>query len=215
MGISPNSITWASLAFAGAGAVAFAQGHFGLGALLSLMGTLCDCFDGMVARAMGTASDAGEVLDAAIDRASDFLFLAGVAYFYKDRPAFFACAMLALLGSFLVSYATAKAEALQIDVPGGQMRRPERATYLLLGAAMMPISMTYIEPRFFGTVVGLPMALVVGFVGLVSISSSMRRFAAMIDALHARDARRSSMSSVVNEDSGEHLIPSQTAEVAE
>jgi hypothetical protein len=93
------------------------------------------------------------------------------------------------------------------------MRRPERAVYLLVGAALTPIAMTYVEPRVFGQAFGLPMAFAIGFVGVVSTLSSMRRFSAMIAALQARDARRSLPA--VTEDSGEHLIASQTAEVAE
>ena len=44
-----------------------------------------------------------------------------------------------MLASFMISYASAKAEALQAAVPRGLMRRHERAAYLTLGAGLTPL----------------------------------------------------------------------------
>jgi phosphatidylglycerophosphate synthase len=42
--------------------------------------------------------------------------------------------MAALCASFMISYTSAKAEALQVNPPRGLMRRHERAVYLITGA---------------------------------------------------------------------------------
>ena len=85
LGFTANAITWMSLGFGVAAAMAIGLGKFGLGAILALTSNLCDALDGLVARRTGTSSDAGEVLDASIDRWNDFLVLAGVAFFYRSR----------------------------------------------------------------------------------------------------------------------------------
>jgi phosphatidylglycerophosphate synthase len=45
----------------------------------------------------------------------------------------FLLALFALIGSFMVSYAQAKGEALQVATPPGSMKRQERWTFLLTG----------------------------------------------------------------------------------
>jgi len=40
----------------------------------------------MVARARGTASDAGELIDAAVDRYAEIATFAGIAAFYRTYP---------------------------------------------------------------------------------------------------------------------------------
>jgi CDP-diacylglycerol---glycerol-3-phosphate 3-phosphatidyltransferase len=139
IGISANAVSWGSLALGASAGTAIALGHFGLGSVLASACASCDALDGMVARKSGTASDAGEVLDAAIDRWVEFLFLGGIAVAYRASPWRLVLVLFALLGSFMVSYATAKAEALQVAAPRGAMRRTERAVYLLFGAALTPL----------------------------------------------------------------------------
>lgn len=139
-GVSPNAITLASLAFGLAAAVAVATDHFGVAAALVAVASLGDALDGMVARATGVASDSGEALDAAVDRYQEFALLAGLAVRYRGELGWMLLALAALLGSVMTSYVTAKAEALRVEVRRGAMRRPERALYLTLGAALTPIA---------------------------------------------------------------------------
>jgi CDP-diacylglycerol--glycerol-3-phosphate 3-phosphatidyltransferase len=139
LSVSANAITFASLVLGAAAGAAFALGHFGVGAFLAALSTLGDALDGIVARESGTASDAGEVFDAAVDRYGEFLFLAGLAVWYRANVAVLSMVLFSILGSFMVSYSTAKAEALSVPAPRGSMRRAERAVYLNLGAALVPI----------------------------------------------------------------------------
>ena len=165
-----------------------ALGHFGFGAISATISGVLDSVDGMVARISGLASDAGELLDAAIDRYVEFFFLSGLIIYYRDIPAFQVLALLALLGSFLVSYSTTKAEALQIDPPKGSMRRPERAVYLTLGASLSALSIPWFETRgTFANPVGYPMVVALGLVAILANLSSIERFRFITSALRRRD----------------------------
>jgi phosphatidylglycerophosphate synthase len=140
LGITANAVSWTSLVLAAAAGLAFSTGHFGLGAVLSLVSSSCDALDGMIARETATASQAGEVLDAAIDRYAELLFFAGVAVWLRRSAPLLLVTLAATAGAVMVSYATAKAESLQIAAPRGAMRRPERAVYLVVGALLVPVA---------------------------------------------------------------------------
>jgi CDP-diacylglycerol--glycerol-3-phosphate 3-phosphatidyltransferase len=145
-GITPNKITWGSLVLGIGAGVAVAFGLLGLGALLSLLSVLGDSLDGQVARLTKTGSAAGEVFDAAVDRYGDFAYIAGLVIFYRESAIFQAIALLAMMAAFMVSYATAKAEAMHIDPPRGAMRRHERSVYLIAGCVLSPILTPWLEP---------------------------------------------------------------------
>jgi heme exporter protein D len=89
-----------------------------------VVSALGDTLDGIVARLQGTASDAGEVLDAAVDSYEEFFFLGGIVVHVRQSAVGVSLVLLALLGSFMVSYATAKAEALRAEIPRGRCDVP-------------------------------------------------------------------------------------------
>ena len=187
LGLTANGITLVSLGLAIAGAVAIAVGHFGVGAAFTVAATLGDALDGIVARRTGTASDAGEVFDAAVDRYEEFFFLGALAYYFRDRPVPLVLALSAALGSFMVSYGTAKAEALQVEAPRGAMRRAERAVYLTSGVVLAPVAaaaaVRFALPAWVGEA---PILLSLGLVGVVSNVSAARRLAAVARAVSGR-----------------------------
>lgn len=139
VGVSAAAVTVGSLALALCAGVSLALGHFGLAALLAAFAGLGDALDGLVARLSGSASNAGAVLDSSADRYAEFFFLGGLAMRYRANAAWLALVLLALLGSFMVSYSTAKAEALGVEPPRGAMRRHERVLYLSIGAWSTPL----------------------------------------------------------------------------
>ncbi|MBK6532465.1 MAG: GtrA family protein [Deltaproteobacteria bacterium] len=149
------------------------------------MATLGDALDGMVARATGVASDAGEVLDAAVDRYQEFAFLAGLAVYYRANTAWLLLTLAALLGSVMTSYVTAKAEALQTEVPRGAMRRPERALYLTLGAILTPVA-TALSGGHDPWISHSPMLLALASVAVVANLSAARRLVALMRSLADR-----------------------------
>jgi phosphatidylglycerophosphate synthase len=187
--VSPNAVSWGSLGLGFLAGVFLAFGHFGFGAVFATIASLLDLVDGMVARISGVASDAGEVVDAAVDRYVEFFFLAGLSVYYREIPFLQILALLALLGSFMVSYSTAKAEALDVDPPGGSMRRPERAVYLILGAALSALSVPLLEsPSVSPIPLAYPMVIALGFVAVVGNISSIQRLRAVARAVRDRRA---------------------------
>ncbi|OFZ22316.1 MAG: hypothetical protein A2X94_02385 [Bdellovibrionales bacterium GWB1_55_8] len=185
--ISANMLTWSALALGFLSAACLAAGHFGFGAAFTAGAGFLDALDGMVARLTGTQGRGGEILDSAIDRCVEFFFIGGVVLYYRDIPPVQIIALLALLGSFLVSYSTAKAEAFHIEVPRGTMRRPERAVYLTLGALLSPITIPWLESeRLFARPIAHPMVIALIIVAIFANLSAIERFKAIAQALRAR-----------------------------
>ncbi len=179
--VPANAITGASLVFGGAAAMALAAGHFGIGAWLGASAGLCDALDGMVARKSGTASPAGEALDATADRYNEFFFLTGLALHFRSNAWMLALILLALHGSFMVSFAKTKAQALGVIVSRGWMRRPERATILVLGATLSGLATALGPPR--STAGLVPMILALLTVGVAANVSAVRRLVSVVAQL--------------------------------
>ena len=141
LGVSANAVTFGSLGLAVVAGAAMALGHPG-GPQRSLAAAAAsgDGLDGVVARRTQTVSEAGEVLDSAVDRYCELALLGGVALALRDSAPLLLLTLLAILASFMVSYSTAKAQALALPAPRGSMRRTERAVYLLLGMALAPLA---------------------------------------------------------------------------
>ncbi|MBM4303548.1 MAG: CDP-alcohol phosphatidyltransferase family protein [Deltaproteobacteria bacterium] len=187
--VTPNQISWASLVFGGLAGTALVYGYFGFAALFSCYSAFMDCLDGMVARMTEVASDAGEVLDAAVDRYVEFFFLAGLVIYYREFAVFQLIALAALAGSFMVSYSTAKAEALHIPPPPGIMRRPERAFYLTLGAALSTFSIPQLDAYFnFSKPVGYPLLLATFAVAVLANIAAIERLWTIGRAVREREA---------------------------
>lgn len=140
LGLSPNTISWFSLVLGTGVTVLLAQGHFGWAGLLAIFSAVMDMMDGYVARVRKISSNAGEILDASIDRYAELLFCLGLAVYYRPYLWMTVLIWAAGIGSFMVSYSTAKAEALQVAPPKGGMRRPERAVYMTLGVLLAPLT---------------------------------------------------------------------------
>ncbi len=181
LGFTPNSISFLSLGFGTWTAIALSRGSFGVAGVLALVSALMDTLDGMVARKTNVSSDSGEVLDAAIDRYVEFLFLLGLMEFFRGSREWFLLSALALLGSFMVSYSTAKAEALQVKPPRGMMRRTERAVYLILGAVLTPLAQWWS-----GSDTPYPMIAALAVVALASNYSAIQRLIAIAAAVKNR-----------------------------
>jgi CDP-diacylglycerol---glycerol-3-phosphate 3-phosphatidyltransferase len=146
--VRPNVLTGLSLVLSVASAVAIVQGRFGLGGWLLIASAIFDLLDGMVARVIDVASDAGEFIDSVIDRYSElFFFIALMGYYFPFQPIVGTIVGLAVIASIMISFNRAKGEAQGIsDLPSGLMRRHERALYLGVGTAFSPIPAVWLEP---------------------------------------------------------------------
>jgi CDP-diacylglycerol--glycerol-3-phosphate 3-phosphatidyltransferase len=138
-GVSPDTLTLLSLVISGLSLPLAAVGKLPAAGAALLLGAAFDALDGIVARELGVASDAGEVLDAVVDRYADAAPLLGLAIFYRASVPALALVLTALLGSMLVSYVRAKSEAMSLSLPGGLMRRHERIAYLTAGLLLGPL----------------------------------------------------------------------------
>jgi CDP-diacylglycerol--glycerol-3-phosphate 3-phosphatidyltransferase len=136
--VSPDALTWASLVLTAASGVVAAADHFSTAGLLLTLGAACDAFDGYVARKRGIGSDAGEMLDAVIDRYADAFTLIGLMVFYRFNGWAMLVPASAMVGSMLLSYVRAKAEAMKLELPGTVMRRHERTIYLVAALTIGP-----------------------------------------------------------------------------
>lgn len=138
-GVTASAVTWASLVLGIAAAVAIGGGWFGVACLLATLSTVCDILDGQVARVTGSGSARGGLLDSIVDRYTEFAFIAGFLVHAHARQLDAVLVVLALLASFMSSYATAKREILGVVTSRGLMRRHERAAFLILGAGLTPL----------------------------------------------------------------------------
>lgn len=195
--VTPNQISWTALFLGLVAGLCLAFGHFGSGAVFAALSALMDALDGIVARLTGASSDAGEVLDTAVDRYAEFFFLGGLTIYYREIPFLMVLCLLALAGSFMVSYSSAKAEALQVSPPKGSMRRPERAIYLILGATLSPVTIPWFETvREFPVPIGHPMVLAVGLVAVLANVSAVERLWITARMMRAREAEAIRVASV-------------------
>ncbi len=133
--ITPNQVTVAALGVSLLAALCIAGGGLRLGALVLLLASLGDLLDGMLARQTGRATPFGAFFDSTLDRIGEGAILAALAYQFAvtGRPTVVAVTVLALLGSLLVSYTRARAQALGVECKVGLMSRAERVALLVLG----------------------------------------------------------------------------------
>jgi len=99
-------------------------------AAVFLSGTVMDMVDGMLARRSRSQSSRGSFLDSVADRYEESIFLLALAYCGLCS---YVAAICALIGSYMTSYARAKAESLGMKKMGFIIF--ERAERVLLLAA--------------------------------------------------------------------------------
>lgn len=133
LGITPQLMTLLGLVITVAGAILIGFGHRILGATVALLGAALDGLDGSVARAAGSESARGALLDAAADRMGEVAVFAGLVVLVAGNSRLLLLIVLALGGSMLVPYLRAKAEAEGLDGRGGMMGRAERVLVFTVG----------------------------------------------------------------------------------
>jgi phosphatidylglycerophosphate synthase len=207
LGLTPNQVTVFSLVPAMLAGVAAGFGLFGLACLLGTTSAFCDILDGLLARRLGTASESGEVVDAAVDRYGEVFLLGGMTIYYRTHWMMMLLTLGALCGSFMFSYTTAKTQAMGEKPARGTMRRAERAVYLLTGAGFTAITRVLFEGLPSHALRELPIIFALMLVAVVTNISSVQRFAALARAL---DGRRSPPLPTAHEAQGDaELIASQ------
>ena len=135
-GISPNAVTIVGFLLTTISAIVLANGFFRWGAIVLLLASIFDMLDGALARATAQSTPFGAFLDSTLDRYSESVTFVALAYYYSGVAGSRANIMLIfiiIIGSLMVSYTRARAEALNIECKAGILQRPERVVLLIAG----------------------------------------------------------------------------------
>jgi len=134
-GLALNGVACAFFAFSG-GKDYRDPGLLRAGGVVALVASVFDMLDGRVARLRGRETRFGAFLDSTMDRYSDMLLFMGLMILYArvDRTPQMVLVWVAAFGSFMTSYARARAESLIPSCTVGLLERPERLVLIVFGA---------------------------------------------------------------------------------
>jgi len=144
--VTPNVLTatGVSLCLAAAVLVPFAYRdklplYWGAAAIF-VVGSLLDILDGALARAGGKSTPFGAFIDSTTDRVGEGAMLAAIALVFSRDGNDWAVVLTvaAVVGSFLVSYTRARAEALGLRGDVGLGSRAERVVVITAGLVFAP-----------------------------------------------------------------------------
>jgi CDP-diacylglycerol--glycerol-3-phosphate 3-phosphatidyltransferase len=144
--VNPNVITTVGTLCYMIGGVIYGTGHIRTAGWFLSLTAIFDVLDGTVARRTGRSTTFGAFYDSTLDRVADGFVLGGLAAFYalnvvhRSAPMVIVC-LLGMIGTFLVSYTRARAEALGIDAKVGVMQRPERVVLLAAPQALFGLAL--------------------------------------------------------------------------
>ena len=136
--LRPNQLTVLGLFCSVLAAAAFSLDRPRLGGLLLALAGALDILDGALARVSGQVSPFGAFLDSVLDRYSDLLAMAGLVVLFMGRSRVWDVigALVALVGTVMVSYTRARAESVGVECRVGFMERGERMLTLIAGALL-------------------------------------------------------------------------------
>jgi CDP-diacylglycerol--glycerol-3-phosphate 3-phosphatidyltransferase len=133
--LTPNGISLTGLVLNLAAAVLVTQRLFVLGGVAFIVGSVMDTLDGRYSRMSGKGTLFGAFLDSTLDRIEEGVVITAVAWYFADTGHAIAAAacVLTVLGSLMVSYTRARAEALGVECKLGIATRPVRVVLLSIG----------------------------------------------------------------------------------
>lgn len=153
LGLSPNQISILGIIFAVLSAITYWQWKLNsllliLAPLLMLASGLLDALDGALARLYGEATNFGGFFDSLLDRYADAIIICGIILGGLTDITW---GLAALMGSLLVSYARARAEAAGVKMESVGLA--ERAERLVLLALASFLSFVWLEALGWGVLV--------------------------------------------------------------
>ena len=138
--ITPSTLTWFGFLLAVGAAALIIGGHIFAAGFVVLFAGFFDILDGALARHTNRTTRFGAVLDSTLDRLSEAVLLIGILLYFSNQSSVAVLLVcLALLGSLLVSYIRARAEALGLECQVGLFTRAERVIVLALGLLLNQI----------------------------------------------------------------------------
>ena len=146
-GIAPDVVTVVGTVGTVAAATWFLpRDQLFLGAVVITVFVLFDLLDGAMARAKGTTSPFGAVLDSACDRVADGALFAGLTWWclgVGGQRSLGVAALICLVAGQLVSYIKARAEGMDLAADGGLVERAERLIIALVGTGLQGLGVPY------------------------------------------------------------------------
>ncbi len=185
--IGPNTITMIGFVTACVAAYLFARGSFGYAGWMMILSASFDIFDGRVARITGKTTRSGAFFDAVMDRFGEGACMLGLGWYFRASfmlPIIFA----ALVGSLLVSYTKARAEAVGVECNVGTMQRPERIVALGVASVFSPmvgIALT----RWMPSPTPLLVMISLGLIAVLTNFTAIYRMIHVMNALDTADRR--------------------------
>ena len=139
--VTPNQVTVAGMVITFVAAGLVASGHLLAGGLVLAFSGSFDILDGALARASNRSYPYGAFLDSSTDRLSEGAIFVGLAYHFAARGGpgdrwLVLGTVLALVGSFEVSYVRARAQSLGFTCDSGIFNRPERVVATVAGLVL-------------------------------------------------------------------------------
>ena len=133
--LTPNAISLTGFVLNVGAAVLVTQRLFFVAGVAFLVGSLMDMLDGRYSRMSGKGTPFGAFLDSTLDRIEEGVVLTAVAAYFaaQGRDVAVAATVLTVVGSYMVSYTRARAEALGVECKVGIASRAVRVVILTAG----------------------------------------------------------------------------------
>jgi CDP-diacylglycerol--glycerol-3-phosphate 3-phosphatidyltransferase len=133
--LTPNAISMTGLVLNVVAAVLVTQHYFFLGGVAFIVGSIMDTLDGRYSRMSGKGTPFGAFLDSTLDRVEEGIVLTAIAAYFAEQgdETAVAAVVVTVLGSLMVSYTRARAEALGVECKVGLATRAVRVVILSIG----------------------------------------------------------------------------------
>jgi CDP-diacylglycerol---glycerol-3-phosphate 3-phosphatidyltransferase len=133
--LTPNAISLTGFGLNLVAAALVLEELFVPAAAAFVIGSLMDMLDGRYSRMSGKGTPFGAFLDSTLDRIEEGVVLAAVAAYFAKRGDELAvgAVVLTVVGSYMVSYTRARAEAIGVECKVGIATRPVRVVILSAG----------------------------------------------------------------------------------
>ncbi len=133
--LTPNAISITGFVLNVVAAALLIDRLFFCAGVAFIVGSVMDTLDGRYSRMSGKGTQFGAFLDSTLDRVEEGVVLTAAAWYFADtgdQVAAAAC-VAAVVGSLMVSYTRARAEALGVECKVGIATRPVRVVVLSVG----------------------------------------------------------------------------------
>ncbi|MDD3846168.1 MAG: CDP-alcohol phosphatidyltransferase family protein [Syntrophorhabdaceae bacterium] len=133
--ISPNVISCAGALFGFLAAALIFMEYPATAAACLLTAGFFDILDGAIARGSGRVTRFGGFFDSVLDRYTDMSVMGAILFVYVRHGSmeYAMATLVAAIGTALIPYARARAEAASLSGKTGLLERPERLVLLIVG----------------------------------------------------------------------------------